>query len=86
MKTLLSGAAMMNSLSMRYRLVVIWLSGVYCNSMLATVLGTVYVVGRLLYPLFYGWWSFYDAGRVCDTSGLLCDWWFVPFAHGKRGV
>ena len=54
----LAERAMMNSLEHAIpSLVVIWLSGIYCNSALATVLGTVYVVGRLLYPLFYGWYG-----------------------------
>ena len=56
--TFLAERAMMNSLEHAIpSLLIIWLSGIYCNSMLATVLGSLYVFGRLLYPIFYGWYG-----------------------------
>jgi len=56
--TFLAERAMMNSLEHAIpSLLVIGLTGIYCNSMLATVLGSLYVVGRLLYPICYGWYG-----------------------------
>ena len=54
----LAERAMMNSLEHAIpSLMIIWLAGIYCNSMLAAVLGGIYVAGRLLYPIFYGWYG-----------------------------
>ena len=54
----LAERALMNSLEHAIpSLLLIWLSGIYCNTMLATVLGSIYIVGRLLYPVFYGWYG-----------------------------
>ncbi len=38
-------------------LFLIWLVGIYSNVFLATVLGSVYVLGRLMYPILYGWYG-----------------------------
>lgn len=55
---LLAERAMMNSLEHALpSLILIWLTGIYCNSVMATVLGSLYVVGRFLYPICYGWYG-----------------------------
>ena len=38
-------------------LLLIWLAGIYCNAVAATVFGGVYVCARFLYPVFYGWYG-----------------------------
>jgi hypothetical protein len=38
-------------------LFLIWLTGMYCNGVTATVFGAVYVLGRFLYPILYGWYG-----------------------------
>ena len=54
----LAERSMMNSLEHAIpSLILIWSVGIYCNSTLATVLGGIYVIGRFLYPIFYGWYG-----------------------------
>ena len=38
-------------------LLIIWLAAIYCNATAATVAGAIYVVGRFLYPLLYGFYG-----------------------------
>jgi hypothetical protein len=38
-------------------LLLIWMHGVYCNAAAATLFGAVYLVARLFYPVFYGYYG-----------------------------
>ena len=38
-------------------LLLIWLHGLYCNAAAATLFGAIYVLARLFYPYFYGYYG-----------------------------
>lgn len=54
----LAKRAMYNSIEHAFpSLFMIWLAAIYCNAGAASVLGGLYVLGRLFYPILYGWYG-----------------------------
>ena len=76
---LIADRSMLNTLEHAIpSLFLIWLVGIYSNVFLATVLGSVYVLGRLMYPILYGWYGqftmlieFSDSGTFCVGSAIF---------------